>query len=302
MPIQDSMQSLTAVAAGNSPAGADAISNTLDDYLRSHAAILRHTEARGATLTTTASMSLAAATGAYIHIDGTDAITHLGTIDAGIERTIVFKGACTLTHNATSLILPGAANIITAAGDSAIFRSEGSGNWRCISYSPASGRAITFSPTLATAQASTSGTAITFTSVPAWVKRITLSLVGVSTNGVSNPIVQIGDAGGLETSGYLGNSCLVVDGGATDGSQFTTGFGVKSSLAANVLHGSIFLSLVDAATNTWVASGVLAGSNGTNNIFTAGSKSLSATLDRVALTTVNGTDAFDAGLVNIAYE
>ena len=239
-----------------------------------------------------------------MHIDGTDAISHLGTVDAGILRTLVFKSACTLTHNATNLILPTGANITTAAGDVAVFRSEGSGNWRCVSYTVASGKPLAeLHPLTAdTAVASTSGTAINFTSVPSWVKRITLQLAGVSTNGTSNPLIQIGDSGGLETSGYLSNSCLAIDGSATDGAQFTTGFGIRSSLAANVLHGAIVLTLLDGATNTWVAHGVLAASNGTNNIFIAGSKLLSATLDRITLTTVNGSDAFDAGLVNILYE
>jgi hypothetical protein len=144
------MQSLTAVAAGNSPAGSDSISNTLDDYLRSISAILRHTEAQGAALTSTASMSLAAAAGGYVHVSGTDTITHLGTAAAGILRTLVFDDVLTLTHNATNLILPTGANITTAAGDIAVFRSEGSGNWRCISYARANGSALAYPSTFTT--------------------------------------------------------------------------------------------------------------------------------------------------------
>ena len=83
MAVQDTMQSLTTVAASNSPAGSDSIANTLDNYLRAIQSILRHTEAQGAALTTTASMSLAAATGGYLHVSGTDAITHLGSAVAG---------------------------------------------------------------------------------------------------------------------------------------------------------------------------------------------------------------------------
>lgn len=133
MPVQDAMQSLTAVAASNSPAGTDSISNTLDNYLRALSSIVRYTEAKGATLTTTASMSLVAATGAYVHVAGTDSITHLGTVDAGIQRTLVFAGAAKLVPSAT-LLLPGSLTIDTAANDVAIFRSEGSGVWRCASY------------------------------------------------------------------------------------------------------------------------------------------------------------------------
>lgn len=77
---------------------------------------------------------LSTATGEYVHVTGTTTITGLGTLAAGVERSVEFTGILTLTHNASSLILPGGASITTAAGDTAIFRSEGSGNWRCISY------------------------------------------------------------------------------------------------------------------------------------------------------------------------
>ena len=77
---------------------------------------------------------LSTATGTLAHITGTTTITAFGTVAAGAERVLVFDGVLTLTHNATSLILPGAANIITAAGDIGIFRSEGSGNWRCVGF------------------------------------------------------------------------------------------------------------------------------------------------------------------------
>ena len=85
---------------------------------------------------------LSTATGTLVHITGTTTITGFGTCAAGVERTVVFDGALTLTHNGTSLVLPGAANIVTTAGDTATFRSEGSGNWRCILYQRVSGRSI----------------------------------------------------------------------------------------------------------------------------------------------------------------
>jgi len=72
-------------------------------------------------------------------ITGTTTITGLGTVRAGIWKVLQFDGALTFTHNATSLILPGGANITTAAGDIAIMFSEGSGNWRCLAYQKASG-------------------------------------------------------------------------------------------------------------------------------------------------------------------
>lgn len=73
----------------------------------------------------------------YVTVTGTTTITSLGTIKAGWIKFVKFTGALTLTHNATSLILPGAANILTAANDTAIFVSLGSGNWQCWDYVPA---------------------------------------------------------------------------------------------------------------------------------------------------------------------
>ncbi len=69
-----------------------------------------------------------------IVISGTTTITSFGTCSEGIVRYIRFTGALTLTHNATSLILPNSSNITTQTNDTAIFRSLGSGNWMCISY------------------------------------------------------------------------------------------------------------------------------------------------------------------------
>lgn len=85
-----------------------------------------------------ATTNLANATGVVVNITGTTTITALGTLPSGVERVLIFAGALTLTHNATSLILPGGANILTAAGDVAIARSLGSGNWKIVSYQRAS--------------------------------------------------------------------------------------------------------------------------------------------------------------------
>ena len=94
-------------------------------------------EAQGADIASATTTDIGAATGNYVKVTGTTTITGLGTVQAGTERTVEFTGALTLTHNATSLILEGAANITTAAGDTAIFRSLGSGNWKCIRYTRA---------------------------------------------------------------------------------------------------------------------------------------------------------------------
>ena len=150
--------------------------------------------------------------------------------------------------------------------------------------------------TSGTAVASTSGTSIDFTSIPSWVKRITVNFVGVSTNGTSNYQVQIG-ASSFTTSGYLGAS---TDGPVLTSTAFTTGFGIRTASASAIIHGAMVINLVTG--NTWVAAGTLARSDGAAFISSAGSLALGGTLDRVRITTVNGTDTFDAGSINILYE
>lgn len=146
---------------------------------------------------------------------------------------------------------------------------------------------------------SASGTSVNFTSLPSWVKRITVMLIGVSSNGSSMPTVRIGDSGGISATGYLGS---VMCGSAA--TLFTTGFEYGGGLqnATRVWHGAITINLQNSSTNTWAATGVISLSDGASTVVTAGSKSLSSALTQVRITYVNGTDSFDAGTINILYE
>ena len=156
--------------------------------------------------------------------------------------------------------------------------------------------------TSGTAVASTSGTSIDFTSIPSWVKRVTVMFSGVSTNGTSIVQVQIG-AGSVTTSGYT--SYTAYAGGTTAGSNIiSTGcaFDAGSPNAGVIRYGTMVLSLVSS--NNWIfslTSGLL--NTGTAYSITGGGGiALGGTLDRVRITTVNGTDTFDAGSINILYE
>tara|TARA_R110000822_G_scaffold5955_6_gene25184 strand:+ start:205 stop:588 length:384 start_codon:yes stop_codon:yes gene_type:complete len=124
---------------------------------------------------------------------------------------------------------------------------------------------------------------------------------GVSTNGTSKVLIQLGDSGGIETSGYLGSVVFAdLNVAATN---FTSGFIVDDSTnAAAVRHGVIIISQVNAATFLWTCFGNIGRSDTATVCVSGGSKSLSDTLDRVRITTVNGTDTFDAGSINILYE
>jgi hypothetical protein len=149
--------------------------------------------------------------------------------------------------------------------------------------------------TSGTAQASTSGTSIDFTSIPSWVKRITVMLNGVSTNSTSYILVQVG-SGTISTSGYAG-TCTS---GASIATNSTAGFIIVYNITAAALtSGQVVLTTL--GNNIWVESGVTAAPTLAGN-YSAGSVTLSGALDRVRITTVNGTDTFDAGSINILYE
>lgn len=99
-------------------------------------------EAQGANIASASTTDIGAAGGNFVKITGNTTITGLGTVQAGTRRIVEFTGTPTLTHNATSLILPTGANITAAAGDTAVFVSLGGGNWKCVAYQRASGAAL----------------------------------------------------------------------------------------------------------------------------------------------------------------
>jgi hypothetical protein len=150
-----------------------------------------------------------------------------------------------------------------------------------------------------TAVTSTSGTSIDFTGIPSWVKRVTVMLQGVSTSGSSSMLIRLGISSGFVASGYLGCSSRF-DATALTTANETSGFFVFLAAASSVNHGALTLSNISG--NNWVANGIFAQSDVARSSFAAGSIGLSGTLDRVRITTVNGTDTFDAGSINILYE
>jgi hypothetical protein len=153
---------------------------------------------------------------------------------------------------------------------------------------------------LGTAVASTSGVSIDFTSLPSWVKRITVMFSGVSTSSTSVLQFQLG-AGSVTTSGYSSAGGNFNNANATGVANGSTGvYIINSGNPANTYFGHATFTTLGS--NIWVASGVLAVGTATNVAAFGGGITLGGTLDRVRLTTVNGTDTFDAGSVNILYE
>lgn len=162
----------------------------------------------------------------------------------------------------------------------------------------------TFRPlVVGTAVASTSGTSINFTGLPSWVERITILFQGVSTTGTSNVGIQLGTGGTptYVTTGYasVGNSLA---GGGLASSTYTTLFGLGSGnqIAASIMQGQIILSNITG--NNWVCVGTTSQTNTNATHLGNGSISLGAVLTAVRITTVTGTDTFDAGTINIFYE
>ena len=156
--------------------------------------------------------------------------------------------------------------------------------------------------TSGTAVASTSGTSIDFTGIPSTAKRITVMFSGVSTSGTSPIQIQIGDSGGIENTGYTSTANYLT--GSTGAISSTTGYvTTQYNDASSIFNGSCCLNILNASTNTWCLNGNFSWTvSFTGNTVFAGSKSLSATLDRVRITTVGGVNTFDAGTINIMWE
>ena len=153
-------------------------------------------------------------------------------------------------------------------------------------------------PALQTLTATASGTGVEFTSIPSWVKKITVMMHGTSTNGSSNLRFQIGPSGGVETSGYLSSSAIGTTYGLDAG-----GFSLTSNItSASISSGIATFVLMDSATNLWAYSATTGYSNAAGAGVAGGSKALAGTLSRLKLTTVNGADTFDAGSINILWE
>jgi hypothetical protein len=152
----------------------------------------------------------------------------------------------------------------------------------------------------------TSGTSITFTGIPSWAKRITVMFNGVSTSGASEIQIQLGYASGFVTSGYTGSSGFisVANSGARNYTFASSAgfFFFNSILATYNRDGFATINLFDSSTNRWVADGTLGSNNDTLLTTTVGSVALPGTLTQVRVTTVNGTDTFDAGSINVMWE
>lgn len=204
--------------------------------------------------------------------------------------------AVTVAANTGQTMVGGAAQLIPNQPLSFMYRLS---NTTWYPFAGGAGRASALAS--GTTVASTSGTSIDFTSIPSWVKRITVMFNGVSTSGTSNIQIQLGTGStSYTTSGYANNYSTQ---GATSisTSSATSGFVcMVPSVATATGSGSMVIANISG--NSWVENGQVGETNGTRITSNAGAISLGAALTAVRITAVNGTDTFDAGSINILYE
>lgn len=218
-------------------------------------------------------------------IEETDNVTAFSTAESGVDDIVT---------NFTEAVI--------AADDNIIFADTSDGNATrrdtvqgILDLSFQSGDPTIFE----SAYTALSGTSITIGSIPAGVKRVTISFHDLSGNGTSLPIVQIGTGAVAKTSGYVGGCS-----GNQVEANFSNGFiiGAGTNAAVNVMHGTLTLNLVDSSTNHWVVFGVGGFSNIAAAWYCGGHNTLSGALDTIFLTFANGTDTFDAGNATVSWE
>lgn len=214
--------------------------------------------------------------------------------DAGVTTPspVVLEGS---TSGTVTLAAP------AVSGSSVITFPAGTGT---VAVNGVSG--VLVSGTSQTAPFTAPNTACEFTGIPSWAKRITVMLSGVSLSGTASYILQVG-SGSFATTGYNSGATSVSTAttNTTNGSGATNitdsiFLGGYANTAGSLVYGQVILTNVTG--NTWVASGV-SYSDGADRVATAaGNVVLSGTLDRVRISTNNGTDTFDAGTINIMWE
>jgi len=238
-------------------------------------------------------------TGSPITTSGTLAIAYSGTAlpiaNGGTGQTTASAGFNALSPITTT------GDLILGNGTNSATRLPIGTNGQVL-FSDGSTAAWVSKITNGTAVTLTNQTTVDFTSLPSWVKRITVTFAGVSLSGTDGPLIQLGYGATptYVTSGYSGGSQSLTTTPTSASSQPGTGIPIQNFTASNALVGIMTIVLLDSTTNTWIAT--YTGYNATTvSSFSNSSIALSGTLTAVRLTRT-GTNTFDAGKVNILYE
>jgi hypothetical protein len=142
-------------------------------------------------------------------------------------------------------------------------------------------------------------TQVTFASIPSWVKRITINLLGVETTGAGVLGIKLGSGGTILSAGYSCANSFISAGNSNANTGVSTAFELcYVGNASYVYTGSV--SLIKTTGNTWSENSTV--STPTTFQFSTGYVALAADLDQIQLTTIAGTDTFTGGTINIMYE
>lgn len=206
--VASDLKTWSTTESSNGPAGTTSIGTGLDDNLRMIQTVVRQDLAFvGSDIASASTTDLGAVKGSYHNITGTTTITSFGTVSAGISKWLKFAAALTLTHNATSLILPTGANITTAAGDTCKVVSLGSGNWICTNYQRATGKPLSNPSNMADTLSTQ-----TFTNK-------TLTSPTINTATIANPTFSGTASGSLASPTFTGTTTMAAIGGAAVATQ-----------------------------------------------------------------------------------
>lgn len=247
-------------------------------------------------------LNLSATTKEVIVVDLNQNVTTItmpaGVAGQAVNRRIVFtqSGAANFTIAGWgSVTIEGGTAPVAATGVGAVteymLSNTSNGGWRM--YVDQSGGELS----RGTAQNTTGGTAVDFTGIPSWARRITVLLNGVSLSGTSDVLIRLMVGGTAVSTGYL-STCSAL-GTTTAVSQSTAGMIIRGAAAVSVISGAYTFNEISA--NTWVGSFAGKQSNSAG-LAGAGDVAVAGEVDGIRITTVNGTDTFDAGSVNIMWE
>jgi len=290
MPVPASLASLSTTAGSNPPAGTENPFPDLDDHIRAgYAFDAQNRDAIAAKL----NASAVSAFGLTL-IDDADAATARATLGAvGTSGDQTVAGVKTFSSSPIAPT-PTTGDNTTKVATTAFVKTTADAS----AASAVSDRGRVYQPA---AQATTSGTGVDFSSIPSWARRITVSFSALSTNGSAIPLVRIGTSAGLVMSGYSGASAGCVSGASPLIANLGLGFGVGAdNSSSSVKFGAIVLT--HEGGNKWIASGTGGQSDTARMWWVGGDVSLPGVLDRISLTTTNGTDQFDGGSVSILVE
>ena len=234
--------------------------------------------------------------GNYFDVTGTTNFAAM-TVEEGNFFMLQFDGALTITHG-SGIELPGAANLTTAAGDRLICYATAANTVEVMSVETEA--AASTGLTVLAEVATTSGSSVALTTaIPSTATFVVINVIGVSgDSGSANPGIQLGDSGGLETSGYLTTFGRIVSTTPAIGDSTASFVLANHNATSDTTDGVYFLSLQDATNNVWCFQGLARGAT-TKIYYSMGSKALSAELDRITIITLNGD--FDAGVASVSY-